>query len=536
MYSCLIRGATLIDGSGGEPCRKDVALAGDRIGAVGADLKLRAAQVIEGGGLVLSPGFIDIHGHSDMTLFRHPLLESKLFQGVTTEVTGNCGLGLFPVRHGGEEELARYLTIHDFTLPPEGITWHDFSGYGERVTECGLALNVAPLVGHAALRMAAMGMDDRAPTATERERMVQLLAKALTQGAWGMSTGLIYPPGSYALTGELVALAQVLHRYDALYTSHIRSESEGLFTAIEEAIALGVASGARLQISHLKALGNSNFGRGGELLEKLAAARREGVDIGADQYPYDASATTLTAVVPPWAHAGGVGCLLERLADPLLQKKLHAEINGEIARREGADGIMVTGCHGEPNRGLSGKTVAHLAHLWNCSPAEVVIRLIREEEGKVGAIFFSMAERDVRTILADPLVAVGSDGHGLHSVLDGAEATHPRSYGTFPRVLGHYVREEKLLPLTTAVHKMTLLPARRLGCLDRGLVAPGYVADLLLFDPETVGETATYTAPHCLATGVRHLLVAGRPVLRDGVVTGERPGRVLKKTDMRMLS
>ncbi len=529
MYSYLIRGATLVDGSGGPPWQSDVALSGDRIGVVGPNLSVQAEQVIEGDGLVLSPGFIDIHGHSDMTLFRHPLLESKLYQGITTEVTGNCGLGFFPVRHGGEEELARYLNIHDFSLPTGGITWHDFSGYAERITACGLAVNVAPLVGHAPLRMAAMGMADRPPTAAEREQMELLLAETLKQGAWGMSTGLIYPPGSYALTDELIALARVIHRHGALYTSHIRSESEGLMTAIGEAIAIGAASGARVQVSHLKALGSANFGRGRELLEKLAAARGDGIDIGADQYPYDASATTLTAVIPAWAHAGGVECLLERLADPALRTELQSEINSEIARREGADGIMITGCHSEQNRELSGKTVAHLALLWNCSPAEAVIRLIREEEGNVGAIFFSMAEQDVRTILADPLVAVGSDGHGLHPELNGAEGTHPRSYGTFPRVLGHYVREEKILPLASAIHKMTLLPARRLGCTDRGFIAPGYVADLVLFDPDTIGDTATYADPHHLATGVRHLLVGGRPVLADGILTGELPGRVLKK-------
>lgn len=529
MYSYLFRNATLIDGTGNPPCRADVAVSGSRIQAVGPDLAGNADQVIDADGLVLCPGFIDIHGHSDMTLFRNPLLESKLFQGVTTEVTGNCGLGLFPVRAGGERELADYLGVHDFFLPAEGIDWNDLAGYAERVERLDLAIHIAPLVGHAQLRIAAMGMDDRPPTAAEWERMRSLLAEALQQGAWGMSTGLIYPPGSYAATAELIALATVLARHGALYTSHIRSESDELDRALDEAIAIGAGSGARVQVSHLKAMGTGNRGRGRELLEKLAAARAANVDIGADQYPYDASATTLTAVVPQWAHAGGIQALLGRLADPALREDLQASIGREMARREGAAGIMVTGCCSKQNHRLSGETVARIAEIWGCSPEAAVIRLVLEEQGRVGAIFFSMAEQDVATILADPLVAVGSDGHGLIAAQDAAEMTHPRSYGTFPRVLGHYVREEKLLSLASAIHKMTALPASRLGCTDRGIVGPGFAADLVLFDPETIADRSTYAEPHRLAAGIIHLLVDGRPVLWDGKLTRERPGRVLRR-------
>ena len=529
MYSYLFRGASLIDGSGTPPCRADVAVAGGRIAAVGPDLFGAAERVIDAGDLVLSPGFIDIHGHSDMTLFRHPLLESKAFQGVTTEVIGNCGLGLFPVRAGSERELADYLGLHDFFLPEEGITWNGLAEYADRVDQVGLGIHVAPLVGHAPLRIAAMGMENRAPTASELKQMELLLAAALRQGAWGMSTGLIYPPGSYAATGELIALATILARHDVLYASHIRGESEELAAALDEAIAIGAESGARVQVSHLKAMGRSNRGRGIELLESLTAARAAGVDIGADQYPYDASATTLTAVVPEWAHAGGTQALLGRLADPALREVLQAEIGREMARREGAAGIMVTDCRSAHNRRLSGKTVARIAAGWGCSPEEAVVRLVLEEEGRVGAIFFSMAEEDVATILADPLVAVGSDGHGLNSAADTGEATHPRSYGTFPRVLGRYVREEKLLSLASAIHKMTALPARRLGFADRGLVRPGFAADLVLFDPVTVSDLSTYAEPHRYAIGIVHLLVDGRPVIRDGRLTGDRPGRVLRK-------
>ncbi|NVN89125.1 MAG: D-aminoacylase [Desulfuromonadales bacterium] len=529
MYSYLFRGASLIDGSGSPPCRADVAVAGGRIAAVGPDLAGTAERVVNADGLALAPGFIDIHGHSDMTLFKHPLLESKLFQGVTTEVIGNCGLGLFPVRKGNGQELADYLGLHDFSLPGEGICWNDLAGYAGRVERNGLGIHVAPLVGHAPLRIAAMGMEERSPTAAELERMQHMLAEALRQGAWGMSTGLIYPPGSYAATEELISLAGILARHGALYSSHIRGESEELVRALDEAIAIGMASGARVQVSHLKALGSSNRGQGKELLARLARARATGVDLGADQYPYHASATTLTAMVPQWAHAGGVQALLGRLADPTLWEELQGRIGSEMARREGAGGIMVTGCRTERNQRLSGETVARIADEWGCLPEAAVMRLILEEEGRVGAMFFSMAEEDVATILADPLVAVGSDGHGLNAAREAGDTTHPRSYGTFPRVLGRYVREEKLLSLASAIHKMTLLPARRLGFRNRGLVAPGYAADLVFFDPLTVADLSTYADPHRYASGIIHLLVDGRPVVWDGTLTGERPGRVLRK-------
>jgi N-acyl-D-amino-acid deacylase len=344
-----------------------------------------------------------------------------------------------------------------------------------------------------------------------------------------MSTGLIYPPGSYAATDELILLGLTLAGHDALYASHIRSESGGLFAALDEAITIGRESGVRVQVSHLKALGRSNRGEGRALLARLAAARDSGVDISADQYPYEASATTLTAVIPSWAHAGGVPALLGRLRNPELRGRLIEEVDRELVVREGATGIMVSVCRSERNRDFSGQTLAAVAAAWGCSTAEAVLRLLSEEDGAVGAVFFSMAAEDVTAILADPQVAVGSDGHGLHAAESAAEATHPRSYGTFPRVLGRYVREENLLPLATAIRKMTAIPANRLGFTNRGLVRPGFTADLVLFDPATIADRADYADPHRYAVGVIHLLVAGRPVIRDGVLTGERPGRVLRK-------
>lgn len=529
MYSYLFRGATLVDGSGRLPCRADVAVADSRIAAVGERIDGPAARVIDAGGLILAPGFIDIHSHTDATLSTYPQVESKAFQGVTVEVIGNCGLGVFPVQTGRAGELTDLLALHDFTLPEGELPWSDFAQYADHLDSLNPGIHLVPLVGHTPLRIAAMGMENRAPTASELERMQQLLAAALRQGAWGMSTGLIYPPGSYAATAELVALARTLADFGALYASHIRNEGNGLMAALDEAISIGRESGARVQVSHLKAMGRNLRGRAGEALEKLTAARSAGVNIGADQYPYAASATTLSAVVPQWAHAGGAAALLRRLRAPELRARLSTEIGVAMAAREGADGIMVSNCRSERNRGLSGQTITQIAAAWGCHPAEAVLRLIVEEEGGIGAIFFSMTEEDVTTILADPHVSVGSDGHGLNAEAAAGEATHPRSYGTFARVLGRYVRGKNVLTLAAAVHKMSGLPAGRLGLTDRGLVRPGFAADLVLFDPETVIDLADYADPHRYATGVVHLLVDGEPVIWDGMLTGRRPGRVLRR-------
>jgi len=529
MHSFLIRGAFLADGTGAPLRRADVAVAGDRIAEVSSRIDTPAQRVIDADGLVLAPGFIDIHSHTDMTLFRHPDAPGKAMQGVTVEVTGNCGLSLFPVNPARQEELAEYLGLHDFALPATGFSWDDFASCSDRIDSLSPLINTAPLVGHAPLRIAAMGMDNRAPEAGELARMQEILALSLRQGAWGFSTGLIYPPGSFAVTEEVVELARTAALCGGIYASHIRGEGESLMAALDEAIRIGRESGARVQVSHLKAMGQANRGRGRETLEKLTAARRSGVDVAADQYPYHASATSLSAVVPQWAHDGGVRLLLERLRDPGLRVRLCAEIGREMTAREGAAGIVISNCRSEGNRHFSGQSVAAVASELGCTSEEAVIRLLVDEEGSVGAIFFSMAEDDVRTILADPEVSVGSDGHALDADADAGEATHPRSYGTFPRVLGHYVRGEKLLSLPAAIRKMTSLPAARLGFTDRGIIRPGFVADLVLFDPEAISERSGYADPHQYATGVIHLLVNGRPVLWDGCLTGERPGRVLRR-------
>jgi N-acyl-D-amino-acid deacylase len=529
MYTFLIRGARVLDGSGQPEFQGDVAIAGDRIVDVGARIAGSAESTLDADGLVLAPGFIDIHSHTDLSIFERPLAESKVLQGVTVEVTGNCGIGAFPVEPRNRNLLTDYLKMHEGCLPAEGLAWTDFATYADRLDHLELGLNLAPLVAHGALRIATLGADDRSPDAGELHRMEELLEMALRQGAWGMSTGLIYPPGSFAKTEEVIALSRILARRGALYTSHIRGEGDTVLESLEEAVRIGRESGARVQVSHLKALGQRNWGRGREALARLEAARRAGVDVGADQYPYPATSTSLSALVPAWAHAGGVAELLGRLADPALAARLRGEIGLLLRARGGPARVTICRAASERNAHLSGKTLETIAQTWNLQPEAAVIRLLTEEHGTVSAVYFVLADEDVDAIMAADWVAVGSDGRGMSATHDTDTATHPRSYGTFPRVLGRYARERGLLSLPTAVRKMTGVPAGRLGLADRGAVRPGCAADLVLFDPATIRDRADFQHPHQYAVGVEHVFVNGRPVVRGGRLSGETPGSVLRR-------
>ncbi len=527
MFSYLIRQAEVVDGSGQDPFRADVALQGDRIAAVAPRIDGRADRELRAEGLVAAPGFIDIHSHTDGTIFRHPSSESKAMQGVTLEVIGNCGIGCFPVNPERKEILGEYLKMHDFDLPD--LSWRDFDQYARRVESLELGINLAPLVRHGALRIAVMGAENRKPKPDELSRMETLLAESLEQGAWGMSTGLIYPPGSFASTEELISLSKVVARYGGLYTSHIRVETSALMKGLEEAIRIGRESGVRVEVSHLKAAGKHNWGLGPELLRRLELACREGVDIAGDQYPYEATSTSLSVLVPPWAHEGGVAELLKRLAAEDFAARIREEIGKEMSLRGGAENIMISHVFSARNAGVSGRRISEIAANWKTSAEEAVVRLLLEEEAAVGAIFFSLSEKDITSIMADDRVSVGSDGRGMNAAEDSGEATHPRSYGTFARVLGHYVRERKVLPLVKAVWKMSGLPASRLGLRDRGLLRPGFPADMVLFDPGAVRDPATFIRPHAYAEGVIGVWVNGQQIIEKGQFTGTRPGQVLRK-------
>jgi len=531
VYSVIIRGGKVADGLGSPLYRADIAIKGDQIAAVAKEIKESAETVIDAEGMVIAPGFIDIHTHTDCTIFANPLSDSKVMQGVTTEVVGNCGIGSFPVTAEKASLLAKYLAMHEQLLAEEDFTWSDFSQYAQCLTARGIGVNLAPLVAHGTLRIAVVGFDDRPPTAAETETMCQLLQTALEQGAWGLSTGLIYPPGSFADTNELITLAKVVAANDGLFTSHVRGESATLLAAIDEMIKIGEKSGARIQVSHLKAIGQENWGKGREALRRILTARAQGIDIAADQYPYAASSTSLTALVPQWALAGGVDAMVSCLTSPQLHDRLAAEIGQEMKTRGGPEKVLVSYIMSEANADLVGKTIKDIAAIWHCSAEDAVMRLLWQERGGVQAVYFSLSDEDIDAIMTSDIVAVGSDGRGLNAVRDAKTASHPRSYGTFARVLGHYVRERQLLPLETAIYKMTGLPARRLHLKDRGRIQVGLAADLAIFNPDTIIDMADFKQPHQYAKGVEYVLVNGQFVVKEGHITGNTPGKVLKKAD-----
>lgn len=529
MFDLLIEGATVVDGTGVTGTRADVGILGETITAVGHLAGQTAGRMLNASGKVLAPGFIDMHSHSDWRLWANRRAESKIRQGVTTEVVGNCGFSPAPV-------AAEHLdALRGFALYlPRGMDfrWRSVGEYLDAFDAEGTALNVVQLVGHGALRVAAMGFARRPPAAAELARMQRMLSDAINAGAWGLSTGLIYAPGSYATTEEIVALARVASRGQAFYASHIRGEGATLLDAVAEAIRIGREARIPVQISHLKAAGRPNWGKVGEALARIDQACAEGLDVLADVYPYTASSTTVRTLLPDWALEDGIEAMLARLADPAQRARIRREIEApgagqSLLDRVGWDNVMIAAC--ARRKDAEGQRLTEIAAARALDPVEAALELIADEAGRASMILFQLDERDLRLVLAHPRVMIGSDGSALAASGElGEGKPHPRSYGTFPRVLGEYAREQRVLSLAQAVHKMTGLPARRLGLTDRGVIRPGACADVVVFDPKRVADRATYEDPHRYPTGIEHVLVNGRFVIRDGEHTGSLPGRVLR--------
>jgi N-acyl-D-amino-acid deacylase len=522
-----IAGGQVIDGTGVPARRADVGLTGDRITAVGDLSAEPAGRTIEAAGRAVTPGFIDMHSHSDWRLWDNRRAESKIRQGVTTEVVGNCGFSPAPVSDAFRDEMkgfALYL--------PAGMdfSWRSVREFLARYEDEGIALNVAQLIGHGTLRLAAMGFARRPPTPAEQATMERLMDEAMADGAYGLATGLIYAPGSYAATEEIIGIARRAAGRRGFYASHIRGEGATLLDAVAEAIRVGREGGLPTQVSHVKAAGRPNWGKVADALALIDAARAQGQDVMGDVYPYTASSTTLRTLLPDWVLEGGTDAMVKRLGDRATRERIRKELTGggETLLRglDWAD-IMVSYSPSRPE--AQGRRIAEIAAAWKCDPLDAAIELIVSEQGKGYMILFQLDEADVRRALVHPHVMIGSDGSSLAA--DGQLATgkpHPRSYGTFPRVLGHYSRDEHVLSLPDAVWKMTGLPARRLGLADRGVLAPGAKADVVVFDPTTVADRATYEDPHRYASGIGHVLVNGCVVIADGAHTGALPGRVLK--------
>jgi N-acyl-D-aspartate/D-glutamate deacylase len=507
-----LTGGLIADGTGAEPTPGTVLVEGDRIAAVlppGATAS--GAEVIDATGNIVAPGFIDLHSHADFSLRTSPAAESQLAQGVTTLVSGNCGWSPFPVT---DLETLRAGTA--FLGSQHDWSWNDLAGFAATLES---AVNLALQVGHCTLRIAVMGNARRPPSPDELQQMQDLLRVAADQGAVGFSTGLIYAPGAYASPEEVAALVATAAECDLLYSTHIRNEGAGLLAALDEAMSAARAAGARLEVSHLKAVGKANHGLVDAALERLEQA--DDLDIGWDAYPYTATSTTLTTRLPAWALADG--SLLDRLADPAERKRIAEALRSDELLSP--DSVVIASLppgRYEDSRGLS---LTQIAQRDAVDAAEIVLRILENHQAAVSVVNHAMSEEDVVTVLQHPRTAIASDGWIMDAT--GSGHPHPRNFGTFPRVLGHYARDLGILTLSEAVRRMTSLPASRLGLSDRGTIKPGAVADLVVLNPTTIADKSTYDDPWQLSVGVEHVLIAGQPALTHGRPTGHRPGRVL---------
>jgi N-acyl-D-aspartate/D-glutamate deacylase len=520
----LIRGATVLDGTGSPGQRRDLLVTDGRIAAVEEPRRLAVDghELVDAAGLTVTPGFVDVHSHADNA----PLLDiddtSKIMQGVTTEIVGNCGFTLAPrlaTTGPALESLASRI------FPPLPWSWSTFAEFLGAVDARGYVTNYAPLVGHHALRVAVMGMSDAAPDDKELALMRDLLDEAMAAGAFGLSSGLIYPPGLFADTEELVELARGLPPARP-YVTHMRGEGSQLMSSIGEAVTIGEQAGRRVHVSHLKTAGRHNWGRMTRALAELDAARGRGLDVRHDVYPYTAGSTMLTAALPPWFQEGGAPAVLRRLEDPADRDRLHAELGRDDQSWEnhiygaGWDGVVIAS---SDSHEFDGRSLAQVAADLGIEPFDALVRVLTQEQLKASMIVHSMAEDDLVVAMQHPSTMIGSDG--LPPGVGGKP--HPRMYGTFPRVLARYVRERRALDLPEAVRRMTSLPAESFGLHDRGVIAPGKAADLVAFDVATVQDLADYADPVRDPRGIPWVLVNGEVVVREGRYVGRRAGRRL---------
>lgn len=527
-FDLIIENGLVVDGTGAAPRAGDVGIAQGKIAALGTLAGVPAARRLNAAGCAVAPGFIDIHNHSDLPLLADGRAASMIRQGVTTQVTGNCGLTPAPVHDGIREEIRKSMIG-----PPHGSwEWRTFREFLDALRAVPKATHVAPLVGHGAIRACAMGFDHRKPTRTEMDTMRRLVGEAMEAGAFGMSSGLVYPPGLYCDTAELTALAREVARQGGIYTTHMRGEARTVVQSVEEALAIGRTARIPVQISHHKAAGRENWGKVRTTHAMIADAARS-LDVTYDVYPYAAGSANLSQFLPPWAHVGGPDALLARLRDPAVRAKVARDVVHGTAdwpnffRVDWRD-IQLAYVHSQPNRWMQGLRVADAAERAGREPVELALDLILGDDNRTTMVNFVIAEEDMEFLLPQPQAMIGSDGRSFTpGGPTGAGHPHPRSYGTFPRVLGRYVREKRLLPLEDAVHKMTGKPARKLGLDRRGELREGNFADVVVFDPATIRDRATFEAPHQFAEGIRWVLVDGHLTLDGDILSSTLVGRVL---------
>ena len=532
----MIKNGRVIDGAGNPWYKADVGVNGGKIAAIGK-LKADAKKTIDASGHFVVPGFIDAHSHGDYNTLVYRDLENVIHQGITTIAAGQCGSSPAPLSDLIREQAQKTF---DANLP-EGIelklSWSSFDDYLREEEKEKLGANVAHMVGHGAIREAAMGYDARAPTGEELEKMKEYTAEAMKSGAYGLSTGLIYPPGIYAKTDEIIELAKVAAKYGGIYDSHIRGEGKTLMKALEEALEIGYRANIPVQISHHKVATSSLWGSSVKTLDMFEKAREKGIDVTLDQYPYKAGSTSLITLLPPWVHDGGREKALERLRNPELRARMKKEIEEGIEGWEnfagelGWENVYVTSVITDENKYVEGLNMKEITEKRGAKDEFTALyELLLEEDGAPGMIIFYGDEGDVKRIMQSHLHMVGTDA-GCCTV-EGPFCKgkpHPRHYGTYPKILGKYVREEKILTWEQAIRKMTSFPAQRFGILNRGLLRPGMCADIVVFNPETVIDTATYKDPHNFPTGIPYVVVNGEVTISDGVFTKNRSGVTLRK-------
>ncbi len=528
-YDLILRNGWIVDGRGNPRYRGDVALRGDRIAAVGALRDAEARETLDVSGLVVAPGFIDMLGQSEQNVLIDNRVLSKVTQGITTEVTGEGG-SIAPLTErlvAGDSDLMKKYHFQE--------DWRDLDGYFAHLARTGSTVNIATFVGATQLRMAVVGDDDRVATPAELAHMEALVDTAMEQGALGVSTALEYAPAIYAPTEEIVALARAARHHGGIYATHMRSEGGAIDAALDEVFRIAREADIPAEIWHLKVAGRLNQGRMPHVLARIDSARSAGLDITGNAYPYHAAATSLDASVPAWAHAGGVDSMIARLRQPATRARIRAELLAPpkptdrfMRAAGGPTGVLVIP-FADSLKPYTGKRLTDVAALRHADPIETLFDLVIAEHARTGAIYFLMDESDVQLALKTWWTAFDTDAGGVAPDGPfGTDGTHPRAYGTFARILGHYARDLKLMPLEDAVRKATSLPAQRVGLLDRGLLRPGMYADVTVFDPGSVIDRATFEQPHQPSTGIAYVLVNGQVVLDGGKLTAARPGRGLR--------
>ena len=524
----MLAGGLIVDGTGSRAYPADVGLENGHIAALGNLESADAARRIDVGARVVCPGFIDMHAHSDLSLLVQPTGDSKLLQGVTTEVNGNCGFSPAPLTDASADMVMHLHGFFGSYVEDLGWQWRSPSEYIERLEANGLSHNVVLLVGHGTLRIAALGMAQRPPSAAELASMRALVASAMDAGYFGMSSGLVSPPSVYADTDELVELAREVAAFGGIYASHIRGEGHSLLRATAEALEVGERSGAPVQISHHKATFRPYWGRVREAIQLSERAAERGQFVGFDVYPYTAGSANLTQIIPDWAHEGGLSRLLERLGEPEARERIRHDV---LEQEREWNQTFVAWVPATADRSVQGQSIEAIASRRGQDPIDALFGVLEESEGQAAMVHFAMAEDDVRYVMRHPLSMFGSDGFGLSPTgVLGEGQPHPRCYGTYPRVLGHYVREHGVLSLEQAVHKASYRVAEKLRLPRKGRVQVGADADLVVFDPETIADRATYEQPHQFPDGIEYVIVGGQVAADHGSVTAARAGRVLRHT------